>query len=294
MTDNMSDSGKEIGRLKDRSHLDRAHAHTVRLVDSTDPSEGGTGVAIRFGHRFFVATAAHVAQPGHQLSIVLRSPLCHEITVFQARHRDTTGDVAVLELDAKTAIASSLDFLSHEHLQCPLDANEERPVVVIGYPGEYLTALGQEAYPPRASLEFRCCSAFTYCSQTMPFERWPNRERTELGLRDCDMFVDFDPESRIEILCPDNALSRPPSVEHKAPAIGGVSGGGIWLRESDVINGVWRAAPRLLGLQISCSNGGKWLRGTTIDRIVDLISEHYPDVLHDSNGTAPPSGGERK
>jgi len=60
--------------------------------------------------------------------------------------------------------------------------------------------------------------------------------------------------------------------------LGGMSGGGIWLEVESDAPRLWRPSCALIGLDKSVNVKEQWIRGTLIDKWLELVHLHYPDL----------------
>lgn len=251
------------------------HSAALRLIDTTDESEGGSGVAVKIGERFFVATAEHIMKPNHRYEIAPR-PAEGRIREFAARGCDPEADVAFLEVRAGDARGMENRFWPDTRLLESVDQHEEWPVVMVGYPGQFLKPIAERWSGTQVERTVRC-DAFTYMTATLrdadwpagPFERGPVAER--------DIFLHYDPEHQLHPLRPDTVGSPPPSIRSAPPPLKGVSGCGIWL-PAHVTSPIWQPQAFLVGIQVSYFPTQKWIRGTFIRHWLNLIARNYPDL----------------
>ena len=251
----------------------QAHNWTLRLVDRTRPSTAGSAVPIKIGPRYFLATAAHVIPSGHKIETVPR-PGEKCISIFSARQCDVKADVGLLEVPSATVEDIGCRFLPEQRIFTRLDQKTEMPVMVVGYPGEYMRLIDKRPFAPNAAMELRRCDAFTFPSVTLPLREWPSMGCDTTR----DLFISFDPENALHPLHPSTAGVRSSVVHGHAPRIQGMSGGGIWLEHMRTSGRIWQASALLIGLQVRVHPKEKWMRGTVIRKWLSLVAKNYPDL----------------
>ena len=208
----------------------QAHSSTFRIVNETDPAGGGTAVAINIGSRFFLATARHVIREGEDVRVVLRA--CDEsVSQFAARHVHRGADVGILELRQEDVPRFGGAFVTPDRLIANLDQRVENSVAVIGYPAGLMSMCGSWRMGENESIEIWRIAALTFLSTTLPLRDWPASDTLNPTHVDRDLFIDFDPESRLYPLLPSGAGTSAPAIEGNPPAPPGISGGGIWLMQ---------------------------------------------------------------
>lgn len=111
------------------------HAHirkrTVRLLDFTHKSQGGSGVTIQLENRFFVATAAHVIPEGHDIRVLDKA---NQFRTFENWQLDKQNDVGLLEVSAEVANAMDREFATR--LMLRWKQTEAWETTRIAYPGQ--------------------------------------------------------------------------------------------------------------------------------------------------------------
>lgn len=253
----------------------QVHNAALRLIDRTDESQGGSGVAVRIGARFFVATAAHVLDPNHAYEIAPR-PGEAQIRDFVARGCDHKADVAFLEVRAADAHCMMERFWSDARLLESVDTAAECPVLMVGYPGRFLRPIAERDTGVRIERTIRC-DAFTYLTATLRGCEWPKGSFETEPVVGRDVFISYDPEHQLHPQRPDTVGLPPPTINCEPPPLEGVSGCGIWVA-SHAASPIWRAQSFLLGIQVSYSPSRRWIRGTFIGHWLNLIARHYPDL----------------
>lgn len=257
----------------------QAHNSTVRIVNLAAREKGGSGVAVKLGTRYFVATVGHVIRGGEDILIPARSG---ETTVkdFVARRWDAEADVGLLELSPESAVGIADRFTDPARILTQLPDTAARGVLVVGYPGQYIAGLERDDAPSRTTHRMWLYRAFTYESGILAQEEWPTEGLTTPTLAGRDVFVSFDPEETIRLDTRWNAGERANTIDGGAPPLAGLSGGGIWLAAARS-SPIWEPSVRLIALQVSYRPKGKWLRGVWIDHWLKLVESGYPDLRED-------------
>ncbi|MBC8457715.1 MAG: hypothetical protein H8D67_06960, partial [Deltaproteobacteria bacterium] len=105
----------------------------------------GSGVCIKMGSRYFIATAAHVLEPKGDI-YVIGEPYSRdaEPRTIKPIHRgeDKSFDVAYLELEESNALELQTTFLELEHLSVQADMEDDLALVT-GFPAKYFKTLFQ-------------------------------------------------------------------------------------------------------------------------------------------------------
>ncbi len=128
----------EINNIQFKALTRQASNSTYRLIDKTDPSCGGTVVAININDHYFLASAAHVISKDHNYKIVHRNkPELSLLESFLSRKIDTQADVGLLEIpkEKKHLIDS---WVTISDICTDFDQHTENNVIVVGYPGQYI------------------------------------------------------------------------------------------------------------------------------------------------------------
>ena len=150
---------EKIKNLKVKAQISQASNRTYRLIDRTNPSGGGTVIAINISDRYFLVTAGHVISEDHEYEIVCRdeSNIFKPINSFQSRHVDKDTDIGILEISYdKIELINS--WLNISDINNDINQNIENNVVVIGYPGEYIINAQNEEISKNNFLSIRVCS----------------------------------------------------------------------------------------------------------------------------------------
>jgi hypothetical protein len=252
------------------------HAHirrrTVRLLDFTDKSEGGSGVTVRLGHRFFVATAAHVIPEDHDIRILDGSD---QIDTFENWQLDKENDVGFLELSSDTA-----DFIDREfstNIMLRVEQTEDWATTLIGYPGQNIET--QESVRGQVLYRRHNFHTLTLVSELIPTSDWPKAGefRRRAPEDDTDVFVRFDVHGHL--IEEDLTDLDQPGVPKQAGDVllAGMSGCGIWL-DQYYDNGIWRAEPALFAIQTGANASQQWARGTQLKNWLQLVVQGYSDL----------------
>jgi len=267
----------KINNIQCEALVRQASSRTYRLIDKTDQSYGGTAIAINIGDRYFMATAEHVISKDHKYKIVLRNKMAQSIDCFQSRQFDTDTDVGLLEIpkEKKHLIDS---WVTVSDIYTDIDQHKKNSVVIIGYPGEYITQTPKKQISRNNFLQFRICNTLCYVSSTLPIEKWPTEGIENQTIEERDIFIDFDPDGNM-FTSPPNTVDISPADSMQCPELPGISGGGIWLLESEE-GLIWTPSVKLIGIQHSVFKKDQWMRGTLINCWLNLVAKKYPDLNH--------------
>lgn len=253
------------------------HAHirkrTVRLLDFTDKSEGGSGVTVQLEHRFFVATAAHVIPRDHEICILDGTD---QIATFENWELDKENGVGFLELSSDTANAIDREFSTRILLH--LEQMEHWATTLIGYPGQNIET--QELVRDQTLYRKHSFHTLTLVSELIPTSDWPKsgdfRRRPPQGA--ADVFVRFDPHGQLfEQDFTDLDQSESPKQSGDV-LLAGMSGCGIWLDQYHDDAGIWRPEPALFAIQTGANARQQWARGTQVRLWLQLIVQPYQDL----------------
>lgn len=256
----------------------QAHSSTFRLIDKTDPTCGGTVVAVNIGSRFFLATAKHLIQKSHELTVVLRNSVVESVSQFAARHVHPDADVGLLELHASDVRHFGDNFVMPERFLLSLNQQGENAVTVIGYPGELISDLGTREIAENESVKLSTCSAFTFHTVALQRDEWPTSGTLTEPIWGRDIFLSFDPESTVRFLYPGGAGEPPPTIDRKRPHPAGISGGGIWVMRRATDIAVWQPRALLCGIQFGYYEAGGWLRGASLQVWLEIVEKNYPEL----------------
>lgn len=267
----------KIKNLKVKAQISQASNRTYRLIDRTNLSRGGTVIAINISDRYFLVTAGHVISEKHEYEIVCRNEnnIFKSINSFKSRHVDKDTDIGILEISYdKIDLINS--WLNISDINNNFNQNIENNVVVIGYPGEYIINAQNEEISKNNFLSIRVCSSLSYISSTIQLKDWPTTNDLERQPSEQkDIFVHFD--SNYEMFSsPSDTLEISPNNFLKYPEFSGMSGGGIWLLESEDTL-IWEPTVKLIGIQHSVKKN-QWIHGSSINCFLELIARKYPDV----------------
>lgn len=254
----------------------QAEIPVFRLMDLTDPTGGGSCVAIKLGTKLFLATAAHVVHARHEYEIILPDRVGSLKYPFVDIHKDEDSDVAALEIKSSMVNVFRDEFICQDQLLCHFDQQHAWPAIVIGYPSELLGHGRVTSAIPGINIVVRPTRAFTLHTSTIPKEKWPLRARPLY-----DIFLNYEQykaeKTAMKCLHSGNAGVTAQVFHRKPPAMPGISGGAIWLKRVTQ-NPVWKPSLQLIGLQVSWVSEIPRIRGTLIRRWLDLVGRHYPDL----------------
>lgn len=253
----------------------QASSRTYRLIDKTDQSCGGTAIAINIGDRYFMATAGHVISKDHKYELVLKNKKAHLINCFQSRQFDTDTDVGLLEIPKeKKHLVDS--WVTVSDIDTDIDQHKKNDVVIVGYPGEYITQTSKIQISRNNILKILTCNSLCYMSSTLPMEKWPTKGIKNQTNEERDIFIDFDPDGDMFTSSP-NTVDISSADSMQCPELPGISGGGIWLLESEE-DLIWKPSVKLIGIQHTVFKKDQWMRGTLINCWLDLVAKKYPDL----------------
>jgi hypothetical protein len=85
------------------------------------------------------------------------------------------------------------------------------------------------------------------------------------------------------MVCQDGGLTRA-FHDGKSPALQGMSGGGIWLKQEALKGELWLPYVALLGIQLAYKPDERWIRGVRIGRWLHLVGVHYPELRETIRG----------
>jgi hypothetical protein len=179
-------------RIEERAMEQHVRRRTFRLLDLTDKSCGGSGVAIKLGKRFFVATAAHVIPSDHNIRILVGEGHDEDIGTFAARYVSEEDDVGLLEIEEQFASAINREFTEAPQLMTRVDQTSHWAATLVGYPGQLVETQSTTSNNTIHSIHsFR---TLTLITQLIPSRDWPDSgdfQRRSPQL-DSDVFVRFD------------------------------------------------------------------------------------------------------
>jgi hypothetical protein len=264
-----------INNIQCKALTSQASSRTYRLIDKTNQSCGGTAIAIEIGDRYFFATAGHVISEDHKYEIVLKNKMLQPIDCFVSRQFDIDTDVGLLEIPKeKKHLIDSWVTDSDSDIYTDIDQHKKNKVVVVGYPGESAIRTPKEQISKNNFLEYQIWNALCYMSSTLPIEKWPTEGIENQTIEEQDIFIDFDPDGNM-FTSPPNTVDISPADSMRCPKLSGISGGGIWLWESEE-GLIWKPSVRLIGIQHRVFEKGQWMRGTLINCWLDLVAKKYP------------------
>jgi len=255
----------------------QAHRPVFRLIDRTNTAGGGSCVAIKLGTRLFLATAAHVVYQKHDYELILPDRTAEPVNQFVAKYTNKEDDVASLEISPPDHCVFSDAFVHEADLLTCLSQDREWPVLVVGYPGEYIRPTRETTLPSNTILRARRVDAYTLCTETIPVANWPKNLLDRPVDPSRDLFIGYYPEARMRLLHRSNAGITPPSFTKDPPSMQGMSGGAVWL-ERFKVGRIIQPSSQLIGLQVSWKLEARRLRGTLIGRWLELVEKNYPDL----------------
>jgi len=253
---------------EDWAIIDHTRERTVRILDFTNKSEGGTGVKIRLKERYFIATAAHVIPDSHDIRVLVRGSENRFVCQFIDWKTDKEVDIGLLELCPDDAESLGGEFVEDSGIVIDFPLDEKWSVLLCGYPGQLIGISEQRKENVRErSFDFRSMACFT---GTIPRNEWPTESVSRPLAQDAELFVRFDSDVELEQID-----FREPTPRLKQAHLGtyepaGMSGGGIWGDSRPREDKLWTPETPLLGIATSVHKKGGWMRGTRIAHWVKL------------------------
>jgi len=257
----------KINNIQFKALTRQASNRTYRLIDMTDQSCGGTVIAINIDDHYFLATAAHVIPKDHKYKIVLRNKTYPSPPESFLSHKiDKKADVGLLEIpkEKKHLIDS---WVTVSDICTNFDQYKENNIIIVGYPGQYIIQTPKIQIAEKDYLKFQIYNSLCYHSFTLPIGKWPSEGMLSQAVEGRDIFVDFDPDGDMFTSSPNN-VDISPANSMQCPELEGMSGGGIWLLESENVS-IWKPSVKLIGIQHSVKKD-QWIRGTLIKCWLDL------------------------
>lgn len=264
-----------VTSLEKAAVVQRAHNAVVRIADLTDQEDGGSGVLIRFEEEVFLATARHVVPLGHSLQIVPR-PGEPAVPLTDGIRSDVT-DLAAFRLDPATSGHLRSRSIQADRIMTSLDNKQTWPVIVVGFPGQYMRLVSQQQITPTHTMRTIDTSAFTYATETMLECDWPKEGYDDPPDKASDIFLRYKPRKIKGVLKQQDVDWPAPNFGDDSPPLPGMSGGGVYLAATSE-HVVWLPEPVLIGIQASAYEKGDWIRGIQIDRWLDLVVGHNPSL----------------
>ncbi len=246
----------------------QAFQSTVRINDLDDLSEGGTGVSLRIGTHYFIATAGHVIESSHRYSLTRHAKNYPAINSFVEKHVNTNDDLGLLKLSEADALRSGFVFPDALQMTAKIDQSLRLPVLIAGFPGQFIRPPNEEEQSDKIMQD-----SLIYFTSTVPKSKWPAKHPGRKLLKRRDILVELDPEEYLSIQGSALKQSTRKMTEKTFPDLPGMSGSGIWLSHVDDGTGVWKPDIRLLGIQVSMNNN--LIRGTGILKLFQLVKKSY-------------------
>ena len=241
--------------------------------------EMGTGVCIKIGIHYFIATAAHVLKPKGK-NHVLSKPPFKEIDPFPISPihvgTDENVDVAFLEIEESIALELQTEFLELKDLLVQTGPLDDL-VFMAGFPTEYtrlrnqanqvhidplfflgipINPTGNPAGVENLEYPHRLANAEDHI-----IVHWSQEQDTDGSIIDYDSKVSYD-------------LGRT-----KMPEPYGISGGGIWAMDIIKAEGIWQSdQAKLVAIQTRWNEKKRYVKGTRIHHWLALIRENYDDL----------------
>jgi hypothetical protein len=132
-------------------------------------------------------------------------------------------------------------------LLAKIDADGELPIMVIGYPGQFIQS-AETQIADNAMLHLNIPGQLTFRSVALPQSEWPNNSSLLKSLtRGRDILVDYDPEPQVGHAPPGTFSTDVTAADRTQLNPGGMSGGGIWLAKVKEQSGGLRVPESLAG-----------------------------------------------
>jgi hypothetical protein len=226
-----------------------------------EPAEGGmyvgSATAIEVAGRYFLATAAHnldgVSQVGQMRALPggrrLERPL--RLLGWNVRKVEAGGelDVAWIEVDVVSVVASSLRALSISSLRCQASHLPDTAFFVQGYPEGAVDRNDWVERTPLLTSIGQATSSLPAGASSLPYQD------------SIDLLVEW-PASDLGPL------------ESKLPRPAGVSGGGVWILPRFAHNPGWTYSElRLAGIARAWRPGSRQLLATRIEHWLKLLAD---------------------
>ena len=243
----------------------QAWQYTYRIHDKSDLTNGGTGVDIKIGTRYFIATAEHILRRNHKYEISPGNDFS-VVEQFVAMHKDEDADIGVLEFSESVALAIGLQFLDEKNVLQKRKKSEGVWVLLEDYPGEYVKKVRQERIGDK-NFHFFKQQQFMHVGRLLSGEEWPETLAGLLLSKRRYLLIRYCPSDNLQGVDLNSFVAK--TVKQYPPKLDGMSGCGIWLLSVNVLaSGIWKPDARLIGIQRSF-NG--IIRGTQISKWVTLL-----------------------
>jgi len=251
-------------------------------VGGTPQQACGTLIAIK--DALFVATAGHVIDDNptgtYWLLTQRVSAMSDGFVRVAASGRHPRVDVGYLELswDLRDTHLKGCTVCELSNIAVRQWGREACSVIVVGPPTEH-TSITRDTN----TVATYKASVMTYWSVPIPPSEW-----SDLRVPNSSSFVPFDPNVDVVLhYCEDDVITVADSGPQALPRPQGMSGGGIW--DQDFSKGmVWSASSaKLIGIQSSWFERGRYLRGVQIIHWLNAIYADYPrlrKVIHQAFG----------
>lgn len=247
----------------------------------TNPKGTVTGscIAVRFGERILIATAAHVVKTTSDLRLILKK----EDSIlgnmaFRSRQVDESADIACLELgESESARIRESSIGLGNLMVAPSD--DERAIFVMGFASDNMAPETEIRVNETVQVREMSYMGHTFFSSTIPSDEWP--EGPDDPLCGADMFIRYSPRDRVTRARLDGSNRIVGAQDGPIPAMRGMSGGGIWLDTSDKEQ---CGGLHLLGIQVSWRPSKSWLRCTSIKAWLNLVETRFPELRSEIEG----------
>lgn len=243
--------------------LSRAKLLNVRLCDLNDvANKGGSGIKVKLGNKYFIATAEHVIADMDSPAIIQPQGKTN-ITKFLRQGSSKIYDVGFLEVSQADA-AQLGDFQAEMDIIILFDNTKCWPAVIAGYP----------SVNHRVKNNTISFSEEGVASCLLPVNEWPRNLATPPDT-ERDIFFDY-PDRMSSVVRGPRGLNRNNVC---SPKPNGISGCGIWISEKGQSEAkIWFPRLCLVGIEHGFLSNLRMLRGTAIQHWLNLIKENYPDL----------------
>lgn len=241
---------------------------TVRILDFTDKSAGGTGVKIVLKEKYFVATAAHVIPKSHEIRLLVKGSSNVFIRNFLDWKTQEDIDLGLLEISSSDAELLGGEFVHATEICVEFPFEEKWLVVVCGYPGQMIGISDERnGVDIERTYDFRPMAFFT---GTLSRESWPTESSNREIVDDAELFIRFEENAPCERINFGEATPSLNATDLAPFRPAGMSGGGIWSDSRPRGTEIWSPQPLLLAIQSSVSVKAKWMRGSRISKWAEL------------------------
>ena len=251
---------------------------TNKIVCILIGNQIGSGICVKIGPHYFIATAAHVLEPTGDI-YVMGEPYSKdaEPRTIKPIHcgEDKSFDVAYLELEESDALRLQTTFLELENLSIQSDMLDDLALVT-GFPAKYFKTLLQ-------GNTIIICGIFFLGIPIYPTGNPAKLNDLEYPHSKANpehhIVVDWPEDD--EFILGEIVTNIPKRVYEigtiELPKPRGISGGGIW--EANInTDGIW--SPKLAKLVVNThwNHKKRYVKGTKIHYWLSLVGANYCDI----------------